>query len=132
MMHYLGAIEARTNDILQMYQACKEKGGGDVEGAPTGMQVPKKGGDDKANIEAPDVLSLNDVEERKEEDDETRKLTIKDFKQKAQEVRFSFYFPSSWRRRKWPVGKMRGRKEPERRERNELIKVKAGVIRQCQ
>ena len=29
MMHYLGVIEQRTNEVLQMYAACQSKGGFD-------------------------------------------------------------------------------------------------------
>ena len=29
MMHYLAVIEQRTNEVLQMYAACQNKGGFD-------------------------------------------------------------------------------------------------------
>ena len=31
MMHYLGVIEQRTNEVLQMYAACQSKGGFDSQ-----------------------------------------------------------------------------------------------------
>ena len=35
-------------------------------------------------MEAPDLLHLEDDEERKSDEDDTRRFTIKDFKEKAQ------------------------------------------------
>ena len=41
-------------------------------------------GEDKINLDAPDLLLLEDDEERKSDEDDTRRFTIKDFKEKAQ------------------------------------------------
>jgi hypothetical protein len=39
--------------------------------------------EDKINLDAPDLLLLEDDEERKSDEDDTRRFTIKDFKEKA-------------------------------------------------
>jgi hypothetical protein len=93
MMHYLGVIEQRTNEVLQMYAACQAKGGFDSQqalslpgtlnpGAKDGKTGLKEG-DDKINLDAPDLLMLEDDEDRKSDEDDTRRFTIKDFKEKA-------------------------------------------------
>ncbi|CDW83010.1 UNKNOWN [Stylonychia lemnae] len=101
MMHYLGVIEQRTNEVLQMYAACQSKGGFDSQQLPSGqLNVPQIGtnvgpqnnaksgkdgvAEDKINLDAPDLLYLEDDEERKSDEDDTRRFTIKDFKEKAQ------------------------------------------------
>jgi hypothetical protein len=38
------------------------------------------------NLDAPDILNVGDEEERKSDDDDTRRFTIKDFKEKAEKV----------------------------------------------
>ena len=95
-----------------MYAACQSKGGFDSQqlppgalGVPTiGNNVgptvgasgtanagtsskpgqPAPGTEDKINLDAPDLLLLEDDEERKSDEDDTRRFTIKDFKDKAQ------------------------------------------------
>lgn len=86
MMYYLGVIEQRTNEVLQMYAACQSKSGLDPSvGVPQKDMVREKlVNDEKVNLEAPDLLQLEDDEERKSDEDDTRRLTIKDFKEKAQ------------------------------------------------
>lgn len=94
MMTYLGVIEQRTNEVLQMYAACQAKGGFDgqqVLALPGSLganvkdgRVTVKEGEDKINLEAPDLLLLEDDEDRKSDEDDTRRFTIKDFKDKAQ------------------------------------------------
>ena len=44
----------------------------------------QKEGEDKINLDAPDLLMLEDDEDRKSDEDDTRRFTIKDFKEKAQ------------------------------------------------
>ena len=94
MMHYLGVIEQRTNEVLQMYAACQAKGGFDgaqplsLPGSLTvvtkdGKIGAQKEGEDKINLDAPDLLMLEDDEDRKSDEDDTRRFTIKDFKEKA-------------------------------------------------
>ena len=90
MMHFLGVIEQRTNEVLQMYAACQAKSGVDPA-APLTVQPSQKStkdgqsaAEDKGNLDAPDLLMLEDDEERKSDEDDTRRFTIKDFKEKAQ------------------------------------------------
>ncbi len=40
--------------------------------------------EEKVNLDAPDLLQLEGEEEPKSDDDDTRRFTIKDFKEKAQ------------------------------------------------
>ena len=84
MMQYLGVIEQRTNEVLQMYAACQTKGAFDQNNAQQKQAANDKKEEDKVNLEAPDLLQLEEEEERKSDDDDTRRFTIKDFKEKAQ------------------------------------------------
>lgn len=87
MMHYLGAIEQRTNEILQMYSACQQKGGIDTQPPVSpniGPNRDQKQDDHKFEIAAPEVLSNVDDEDKREEEDDTRRLTIKEFKERAE------------------------------------------------
>lgn len=77
-----------------MYAACQSKGGFDSQhtvnlpgsNGPLGKdnRPGQKDFDDKINLDAPDLLMLEDDEERKSDEDDTRRFTIKDFKDKAQ------------------------------------------------
>ena len=79
MMHYLGLIESRTNEILQMYAACQSKGGFDPDNekgtaaaaaAKNSKDKDKAGGmgadgsnnDPMANLQPPDkILDLDEI-----------------------------------------------------------------------
>ena len=55
--------------------------------ASQGAKVPEakdKKEDEKLNLDPPELLNLGEEEERKSDDDETRRFTIKDFKEKAE------------------------------------------------
>ncbi len=71
-----------------MYAACQAKGGFDQQVSTTGGkavgETKEKKDEEKLNLEAPDFLNLGEEEERKSDDDETRRFTIKDFKEKAE------------------------------------------------
>ena len=41
-------------------------------------------------MEAPDVKEFQDEEERRDDEDETLRLTVKDFKEKASRVRLEY------------------------------------------
>jgi hypothetical protein len=109
MMHYLGVIEGRTNEVLQMYAACLSKGGfeeeklenhsatltyvkqtatmkkdaqNDPSKFPKDLPAKPSGEDDKIILDTPGIYDMED-EERKEDDDETKKLTTKEIKEKA-------------------------------------------------
>lgn len=56
-----------------------------VAGSSKGDGKDKKE-EDKYNLDAPDVLVIGE-EDKKSDDDDTRRFTIKDFKEKAEKVK---------------------------------------------
>lgn len=85
MMQYLGIIEQRTNEILQMYSSCQTKGG--FEAQQQQNQAPAAApAKEKTKVEPPEVMFVGEEEDKKsEEDGATRALHVSELKKFAQQ-----------------------------------------------
>eukprot|EP00347_Sterkiella_histriomuscorum_P003200 403365209 len=94
MMQYLGIIEMRTNEILQMYAACQNKGLDSqqtISQVQQPVNVAKDREKDRFYIDAPDVAAIDDNSKKRSSENDKRKsqpqpVTIDDADDKLQLV----------------------------------------------
>ena len=96
MMQYLGMIEQRTNEVLQMYAAIKRDGSGSGQAPPlttpqalvnvlgSGPMTPM--GQDSIQINPPNLNDYSSEEDSDDDDQEARPLTHEELKLKTMRV----------------------------------------------
>ena len=98
MMQYLGMIEQRTNEVLQMYAAVKRDGGSSGAGGAPPLTTPQAlvnvlgsgpmtpMGQDSIQINPPNLNDYSSEEDSDDDDQEARPLTHEELKLKTMRV----------------------------------------------
>jgi chromosome segregation ATPase len=81
MMQYLGIIEQRTNEILQLYAALQE--GNESEEDPAPVEKPRGPTSNQLQIKLPSTVEDYSDEEDDDDDDDQRPFTREELKQKC-------------------------------------------------